>query len=53
MLLTSTTLVDLSAEVMFGDVIIVIMDIVVESIIPVTGVLGGVALSSINASIAL
>jgi len=53
MLLTSTTLVDLSAEVMFGDVVIVIVVIVVKSIVPVTGVLGGITLSSVNALIAL
>ena len=53
MLLTSTTLVDLSAEVMFSDIVVVVAGVVVESIVPITGVLSGVALSSINASIAL
>ena len=35
MLLTSITLVKLSAEVMLGDVIIVVVIVVIESIIPV------------------
>ena len=53
MLLTSITLVKLSAEVMLGDVVVVVVVVVVKSIVSVMGVLGGITLLSINALIAL